>query len=102
MGSLFGAFYLGKVQESEARGRIKLTKSGEYTLTSDEITALEWAKSPQGIKAKNLFEWNKDWLWDCEKTLKSSNYQGINLIIGDKKANKGYCLLWTRPYEERF
>ena len=102
MGSLFGAFCLGKIQEAKAIGRIQLTPKGNYALTSQELALLNWAKSSEGIRAKNLYEWNKDWLNDCEKSLKSANYAGISLIIGDKKAKKGYCLLWTKPYSERF
>jgi hypothetical protein len=64
-----------------------------------------------GQLARNIYDWNKDWLQDCEKAhrkadlgeIANTSYASeIRLIQGDRQAKRGYCLLWVRPYDQRF
>lgn len=68
-------------------------------LTADDVEALRWANSSEGKYARQLMGWNADYLKICDKdTAKMS----VTLQMGQREASKGFCLLWTRPPEQRF
>jgi hypothetical protein len=71
---------------------------GTRNLTAEDVASLNWAKSPQGKKAKQLMDWNADYLATCEKDTKAL---GVKLTFGKSQAQSGYCILWTRPPQER-
>ncbi len=71
---------------------------GTRNVTAQEAESLKWAQSPEGQKARQLMEWNRDYLSVCEKDAKAL---GVKLTFGKSTADKGYCLLWTRPPSER-
>jgi hypothetical protein len=68
-------------------------------LTADDVDSLRWANSADGKYARRLMEWNADYLKVCDK---DSAKMPVKLQMGQREANKGFCLLWTRPPEERF
>ncbi len=71
---------------------------GTRNLTAEDVASLNWASSAEGKKAKQLMEWNRDYLDVCEKDAKAL---GVKLTFGKSQADGGYCILWTRPPQER-
>ncbi len=71
---------------------------GTRNVTAQEAESLKWAMSPEGQKARQLMEWNRDYLSVCEKDAKAL---GVKLTFGKQQAEAGYCILWTRPPEQR-
>lgn len=71
---------------------------GTRNLTAEEAASLKWASSAEGKKARFLMEWNRDYLDTCENDAKAL---GVKLTFGKSTAQKGYCILWTRPPQER-
>lgn len=71
---------------------------GTRTVTAEDVASLNWAKSAEGKKAHQLMDWNRDYLDVCEKDAQAL---GVKLTFGKSTAQKGYCILWTRPPEDR-
>jgi hypothetical protein len=68
-------------------------------LTADDIDALRWANSADGKYARQLMEWNADYLKVCAR---DAAKMPIKLQMGQREANKGFCLLWVSPPNKRF
>jgi len=69
-------------------------------LTLAEANALEWVSSSEGQQAKRLWEWNQDLLanYACEE---QADQLGITLSLQGQLAERGACVLWVRPIEQR-
>lgn len=78
-----------------------MSELGKYARSHPEV--IEWAKSGEGKYARELVQWNQALLsgksekW-CEREIKKI---GLTLKLEGKSAQRGVCLLWTRPPEER-
>lgn len=70
------------------------------TLTQQEAEVLRWAQSSEGKFARNLMEWNRDYLRQkaCERDAQELN---AHLKWGSRTAVSGYCFLWVTPPEKR-
>lgn len=68
-------------------------------LTADDVDALRWANSSEGKYARQLMRWNTDYLKVCAR---DASKMPMKLQMGQREATKGFCLLWTRPPEQRF
>jgi hypothetical protein len=68
-------------------------------LTADDVDALRWANSSDGKYARQLMSWNADYLKVCDR---DASKMPMKLQMGQREATKGFCLLWTRPPEQRF
>lgn len=74
------------------------TQYPHVRLTQEDIALLEWAKSSEGKRAKNLISWNSGLLIDCTKEVEK---MGIRLEVRGRKAVYGFCPLWVVPPNER-
>ena len=74
--------------------------AGPRQLSLEEASALQWVKSDDGQLAKNIMEWNGDYLksGQCETDVHSL---GVTLSVNNSKAEKGFCILWIKPFSER-
>jgi hypothetical protein len=68
-------------------------------LTADDVDSLRWANSSDGKYARQLMAWNADYLKVCDR---DASKMPMKLQMGQREATKGFCLLWTRPPEQRF
>jgi hypothetical protein len=68
-------------------------------LTADDVDALRWVNSGEGKYARQLMEWNADYLKVCDQ---DAAKMPIKLQMGQREAKKGFCLLWVKPPKERF
>ena len=94
----FAVFNLAREAARREMRTIQLTPEGKYALSASEIALLQWAKSSEGRKAKDLYAWNRDWLPVCEREIKS---YPIAMKANGLKATSGFCLLWTQAPEQR-
>lgn len=67
-------------------------------LTASDVELLRWAKSKDGLYARQLLEWNSDYLKVCDRDIVNIP---VKLKMGTQEAKKGYCLLYTKPPEQR-
>ncbi|NJN11739.1 MAG: hypothetical protein HC836_39805 [Richelia sp. RM2_1_2] len=70
------------------------------TLTWEELDAMKWAMSSEGKFAKNLINWNRGYLENGE-CIKDTQKLGVVLSQYNRKAKSGFCLIWTKPPQER-
>ena len=76
-----------------------LGKKNLVNLTASELNTLEWAKSKEGIFAKQILDWNEDlYNQHCQKNVRDLN---VTIQIGMAKATSGYCWIWTVPPSDR-
>jgi DNA polymerase III delta prime subunit len=77
-----------------------IANSGQRLLSLKEASLLDWAKSPEGKYAKQLYEWNKDYLAGnrCQQEMKTL---GVHLNQGNSTAISGFCTLWVVPPQAR-
>lgn len=68
-------------------------------LTAEDLDALRWANSTEGQYARQLMQWNADYLKVCNQ---DAAKMPVKLQMGQREARKGFCLLWTKPPEQRF
>ena len=92
------------VSQFPSSSEVALDPSGARQLTLEQATALNWAMSEQGQYARQLTQWNQTLLSKrgrqrlCEQEVKQL---GITLELEGRRAKSGYCLLWTKPPEQR-
>jgi hypothetical protein len=67
-------------------------------LTADDAALLRWAKSQEGRQARDLYEWNQDYLPVCQQDVKNL---GVTLSLGGRKVSSGFCALWVEPVSKR-
>jgi len=67
-------------------------------LTASDVEVLRWAKSKDGLYARQLLEWNEDYLKICERDIANIP---VKLKMGTTEAKRGFCLLYTKPPEQR-
>jgi hypothetical protein len=76
--------------------------SGGYVegrkLTAQDAATLDWANSADGQLARNLVDWNRDYLKVCERDIKKL---GVRFSLGNQKSSSGFCLLWVTPPQQR-
>lgn len=63
-----------------------------------------WASSEERQYAKNLYEWNKDYLKDgnCQKDVARSRSKAkLQMTWGKKTSTSGFCVLWVVPPGQR-
>ncbi|MFB2876175.1 DUF6753 family protein [Floridanema aerugineum] len=74
--------------------------AGKVNLTQKEANTLRWALSDEGKFARNLMDWNRDYLKQqaCESDAQAL---GAKLKFGSRTALSGYCFLWIEPPEKR-
>lgn len=77
----------------------QLASSGRVLSVSQAAT-LDWANSEQGQYAKNLWEWNKNYL-QSGNCLKDMQQLGVKLTFGTKTTVSGICALWVVPPSQR-
>ncbi|NJL81269.1 MAG: hypothetical protein HC917_25295 [Richelia sp. SM2_1_7] len=70
------------------------------TLTWEELDAMKWAISSEGKFARNLINWNRGYLENGE-CIKDVQKLGVVLSQYNRKAKSGFCLIWTKPPQER-
>ncbi len=70
------------------------------SLTWEELDAMKWAVSSEGKFARNLINWNRGYLENGE-CLKDVQKLGVVLSQYNRKAKSGFCLIWTKPPQER-
>lgn len=97
-GIVSGIFAIGCLMGATVPPYLQGGYVGTRNLTADDVASLNWAKSTQGKKAKQLMDWNADYLPTCEKDAKSL---GVKFSLGKSQATQGYCILWTRPPQDR-
>ena len=92
---LLGGFGISQKQVAAQR----LDPSGAIQLTLEEASAMDWAMSPEGQYAKTLLSWNEDLLaGQCPSQVSEL---GVTIQVGNRKAESGFCLVWTEPPEKR-
>mgnify|MGYP001793398200 CR=1 FL=1 len=92
---LLGGFGISQKQVAKQR----LDPSGAVQLTLEEANAMAWAMSPAGQYAKTLLSWNEDLLaGQCQQQV---NELEVTIRVGTRKAESGFCLVWTEPPEKR-
>ncbi|BAY84468.1 hypothetical protein NIES267_39640 [Calothrix parasitica NIES-267] len=69
-------------------------------LTWDELNAMKWAMSSEGRFAKNLINWNRDYL-DNKECIKDAQKLGVTLSQYNRKARSGFCTIWVVPAGKR-
>ena len=69
-------------------------------LTWEELDAMKWAMSNEGRFARNLIDWNRGYLENGE-CIKDTQKLGVVLSQYNRKAKSGFCLIWTKPPQER-
>ena len=69
-------------------------------LTWEELDAMKWAVSSEGKFARNLINWNRGYLENGE-CIKDVQKLGVVLSQYNRKAKSGFCLIWTKPPQER-
>ncbi|MFP5274906.1 DUF6753 family protein [Coleofasciculus sp.] len=67
-------------------------------LTAEDVEVLRWAKSSDGRYARQLLDWNADYLKVCERDIVNIP---VKLKMGTQEAKRGFCLLYTKPPEAR-
>lgn len=76
--------------------------SGGYVegkkLTAKDAATLDWANSADGQLARNLVDWNRDYLKVCKRDIKKL---GVKFSLGNQKSVSGFCLLWVTPPQQR-
>lgn len=77
----------------------QLASSGRV-LSVAEAAKLDWANSEEGKYAKNLWEWNKNYL-QSGNCLTDMQQLGVKLTFGTQTALGGFCALWAVPPNER-
>ena len=92
--SLIIGFIAGWSFEFSWLGKNNLTR-----LSLEDISSLNWVKTPEGKLAKNILIWNED-LADksCQSKVKDLN---VTIQIGTAKAISGYCWVWIEPPSKR-
>ncbi|PSB02791.1 DUF6753 family protein [Merismopedia glauca] len=75
-----------------------LTESRKLTTVQSE--SLHWATSNEGKLARQIMDWNRDTLADrsCKEDAKKLK---VTIVVGQKKAKSGYCVIWVVPARER-
>ena len=92
---LLGGFGISQKQVAAQR----LDPSGAVQLTLEEANAMDWAMSSDGQYAKTLLSWNEDLLaGQCPSQVSEL---GVTIQVGNRKAESGFCLVWTEPPEKR-
>ncbi len=69
-------------------------------LTWDEVEAMKWGLSKEGKFAKNLINWNRDYL-DNGQCLKDAQKLDLSFSENGKVAKSGYCVVWAAPPNKR-
>jgi hypothetical protein len=94
-----GGFVGYQLHSAQAKA-IEYAPGEPRQLTLNEAQALQWATSPEGVQAKNLFDWNRDLLAGnaCEQQTQAL---GLTLTLQGQKARQGACVLWVRSVSER-
>lgn len=79
---------------------IAVDPGGPRPLTLEEVELLNWAKSDRAKKAKEIVNWNGEYLLSgaCQKDAKQL---GVVLTMNGRTAQEGFCVLWVKPYKER-
>ncbi|MBE9128030.1 MULTISPECIES: DUF6753 family protein [unclassified Coleofasciculus] len=74
--------------------------SSPTTLNAQDAQLLKWASSNEGKLAKNLVEWNAEYLKNrqCAKDVQNL---GVELTVGEQIAKSGFCVLWVEPPNKR-
>ncbi len=88
-----------QVRESQARA-VQYAPGQPRQLTLADAKALEWATSTEGQRAQQLWEWNRDLLYNlsCEQQAQAL---GVTLSLQGQLAERGACVLWVRPVNQR-
>lgn len=93
-GVLIAGFFAGMTVPPAVRGGYV---AGER-LTAEDVEVLRWAKSSDGRYARQLLDWNEDYLEVCERDIVNIP---VKLKMGTIEAKRGFCLLYTKPPTER-
>jgi hypothetical protein len=77
-------------------GLRQLQSSGLKIATKEEALDLAWAQSEEGRFARNLYQWNKNYIESgrCQQDLKE---QGVSLRLGNNEIKEGICALFVQP-----
>jgi len=81
-----------------------LASGNPVKLTRAQANALDWAMTSDGKKARQIFEWNKDYIntGQClEDAKKLAEKFKIETSYNSRPATDGFCTLWVKPPEER-
>ncbi|BAY84724.1 hypothetical protein NIES267_42200 [Calothrix parasitica NIES-267] len=70
------------------------------SLTWEEAEAMKWAMSSEGRFARNLINWNRDYL-DNKECIKDAQKLGLTLSQYNRKARSGFCTIWVVPPSKR-
>ena len=70
------------------------------SLTWEEAEAMKWAMSSEGRFARNLINWNRDYL-DNKECIKDALKLGLTLSQYNRKARSGFCTIWVVPPDKR-
>lgn len=72
---------------------------GPRQLTLEQAELLDWATSQEGQYARQLMSWNEDLLGgECRQQVENL---GVTIQMGTRKAESGFCLIWTAPPDQR-
>ncbi|NES01794.1 MAG: hypothetical protein F6K22_02505 [Okeania sp. SIO2F4] len=69
-------------------------------LTRAQANALDWAMSSDGKKAKQIFEWNRDYI-NSGQCLEDARKLKIEMSYNNRPAKDGFCTLWIKPPQKR-
>ncbi|NET45868.1 DUF6753 family protein [Okeania sp. SIO2B3] len=74
--------------------------SSPVKLTRVQANALAWAMSPEGKQAKNILDWNKDYI-NSGQCLNDAKNLKIKMSYNNRPVKDGFCTLWVKPPQER-
>jgi hypothetical protein len=94
---MISLIYYLLISESDRRGVTGGYVEGKKLTVKDAAT-LDWANSVDGQLARNLIDWNRDYLKICERDVKKLD---VKFSLGSQKSVSGFCLLWVTPPQQR-
>ena len=73
---------------------------GSGKLTVEQLEALDWAQSNEGKQLRRIGEYNSGYIGKACK--EDAQALKVSLNFGNRKATKGFCVLFVDPPEQRF
>lgn len=99
-GVVFGAIAVGVVLGLAVPAWWEGGYVGSRNLTAYQSETLRWATSSEGRLARQVMDWNRDTLAD-KSCLQDAKKVKVSVLVGQRKATRGYCLIWVVPSGER-
>lgn len=99
-GVLFAAIGVGVVLGMAVPVWLEGGLTGSRSLTAYQSETLRWATSPEGKLARQVMDWNRDTLAN-KSCLEDAKKSSVSVLVGQRKATRGYCLIWVVPLGQR-